>query len=422
MRPRTSIVPRKGTDRWLYETLRHLQQGVDQSALGLQAIVRGEVPDGSGTPLPNPDLTPYFKLIGRSPGQVGYGSVDASGSLSLGSTSHATKGFIYLGVSHALFALDETQGLYGFNKGVPASTLHLVGSAFGSVQSLTLTGDIDTTGTQWVPRGGGAWAGIGGTCAAAMSSDDGNTSMAAINFSASGNNPQRCNLSGTIVPGAVYTVTLKYLVLGAPYTTGSIGVELVDSTGTRWVSWTGAAGGSEGAGITAVNSPPTFPAPTPTTGTTTVTRTVTCAGSSNNNGTGGVPNSINLYMRLQTGASDLYGGVTYVTITQAGSSLMRWDFQTGTQSGGIDIFGRLGINTGSTTPAGEIHIQGTSATVPLLYLKQIVSQTGDTVQVRDSTGAVTAAVTSRGAWAGHTDIVMDDDEVIGYEDDTVFYY
>lgn len=415
MRPRTSIVPRKGTERWLYETLRHLQQGVDQSALGLQAIVRGEVPDGSGTPLPNPDLTGYFKLIGRSNDQIGYGSIDAGGVLTFGSTSHATKGFIYLGTTTTQFALDETMSRYGFNKGVPASTIHIVGSASGSVSSLSPADDIDTTGTRFVARGGSTWTGIGGTIAAAMQVDDGVTSMGTINPASSGVNPQRCTLDGTVSPGATYTITMRCATLSAApvYGGGNVNqveVRLVDSAGNEWLQTEGTA-----APFTEIlTASPTF---------YTITRHVTCSGSPT--ATGQTPNSITINMSAQVshgGGGDLYMGCTYLVVTQVGSSLMRWDFQTGDQSGGIDIFGRLGINTGSTAPAGEVHIQGTDSASPLLYLKQPASATADAIQLRTSAGKITAAVTSRGAWAGHTDLVMIDDEIVGYEDDTVFFY
>jgi len=416
MRPRTSIVPRKGTDRWLYETLRHLQQGVDQSALGLQAIVRGEVPDGSGTPLPNPDLTGYFKLIGRADDQIGYGSIDAGGALTFGSTSHATKGFIYLGTSLAQFALDEVQSRYGFNKGVPTSTLHLVQSSAGTGSIITCASDIDATGTRWVARTGSGGSGSGSTIAAALSNDDGLTTYGSINTVSSGNNPQRCTLSATIVPGATYTVTAKIstLFVTPVYGGGNQNfflVSLIDSAGNEWQSNEDI---SNNGAFTEVTAFGTF---------ATVTRTVVCSGSPHS--TGNTPSSIWLSGGAQIshgGGGDLYFICTYVTVAQAGSSIMRWDFAAGTQSGGIDIFGRLGINTGSTSPAGEIHVQGTSTALPVLVLQQPASPVVDAVQLLASTGKITAAVTSRGAWAGHTDLVMIDDEVVGYEDDTVFFY
>ena len=358
---------------WLYRELRRISSALAQSQQGLAAITRGEVPDASGQPII--DTSKFFVKPGIVGGQTGYGGVGSGENLIFGSTANTTKGKIHLGNPTPNLTVDEAQDLVGINKSSPSATLHIVGSLSGSGSSLTPTGDIDATGTRWTPRGGGAWAGIGGTCAAAMLTDDGNTSMAAINVD-TGVNPQRCTLSGTVTPGATYTIVLKYLVLTAAYTTGFIGVEMVDSNGERWVSWAGAAGGSEGAGITSVNSPPTFPAPTPTTGTTTVTLTVTCSGSGNSNGTGGTPNSINLYMGLSNGGGNLYGGVTYITIGQAGAALIQWDLSSGSQSGQIALDGKVGINTGSTAPAATLDIlQGASAGVPAFKIKAEASPT-----------------------------------------------
>jgi hypothetical protein len=143
MRPLSSIVPKKGADRWLYETLRHLQQGVQQSQAGLSAINRNETPDGSGdTLVPPTDLTGYFKLIGRSPGQTAYGSIDSAGTLTLGSTSHATKGLIYFGSALTQAAFDEAQGFWGFGTVAPTALVHVKGSA--SLVQLEATGVTHT--------------------------------------------------------------------------------------------------------------------------------------------------------------------------------------------------------------------------------------------------------------------------------------
>jgi len=373
---RTNLpIPRDPRDcpQWLYEYLKRLNQTANKASTGIAQVVRGETPDGSGQPLV--DTSGFFFKPGIATGQIGFGGTSPGESLYLSSTKSASKGFIHLGYPTAVLSVDEAQSLVGINKSAPSATLHVVGSLSGAGSSLTPSGDIDATGTRWTPRGGGAWAGIGGTCAAAMLTNDGNTSMAAINED-TGVNPQRCTLSGTVTPGATYTVVLTYLVLTAAYTQGHIGVELVDSNGERWVSWAGAASGTEGAGITNVNSPPTFPAPTPTTGTTTVTLTVACAGAGNSNGTGGTPNSINLYMGLSNGSGNLYGGVTYITITQAGASLVQWDLASGGQSGQIALDGKVGINTGSTAPAATLDvIQGASAGVPAVRITTEASPT-----------------------------------------------
>jgi hypothetical protein len=118
-------------DRNLYETLRHLLQSAGAAQAGLNAIVRNETPDGSGgTLVPPTDLSGYFKLLGRSPGQVADGSSDSAGTLTLGSTSHATKGFIYFGtVANSRMAYDETQHFLGIGTDLPAALLDVTGSA-----------------------------------------------------------------------------------------------------------------------------------------------------------------------------------------------------------------------------------------------------------------------------------------------------
>jgi hypothetical protein len=402
---------------WLYEAIMRLNRAMGSQFQSTAAVVRGEVPDGSGLPI-SQDLTGYFLLAGRSGGQIGYGGTAASDTLKLASTSSTTKGLIHLGWPNARLTVDETLKTVGINKTAPTSTLHIVQSDQGAGSALFTASDIDTTGTRWVARTGSGGSGSGSTLAAALANDDGLTTYGSINTASSGNNPQRCTLTGTITPGATYTVTAKIttLFVAPVYGGGNQNfwdVSLIDSAGNEWLSNEsgGSLGGASFTEITAIN---TF---------VTITRTVVCSGTPHS--TGNTPSSINLVAGAQIshgGGGDLYIATTYVTVAQAGSPFMRWDFATGTRSGQIDIFGRLGINTGSTTPAAELHVQSTSTSFPLLLLKQLASPVSDAAQVQDSTGAVIAAVTSRGAWAGHTDIVMDDDEAIGYEDDTVYYY
>jgi hypothetical protein len=112
----------KNADRWLYEILHSLAQNSESAAKGFAAIVRGEVPDGSGISLFNDAL--FFKLGGRPGGQIGYGDTLSAGSLTLSSSSHATKGLIYLGSAHAS-AYDEVNDRLGIGTAAPSSKIHV---------------------------------------------------------------------------------------------------------------------------------------------------------------------------------------------------------------------------------------------------------------------------------------------------------
>jgi hypothetical protein len=400
---------------WLYEAIMRLNRAMGSQFQSTAAVVRGEVPDGSGLPI-SQDLTGYFLLAGRSGGQIGYGGTAASDTLKLASTSSTTKGLIHLGWPNARLTVDETLKTVGINKTAPTSTLHIVQSDQGAGSALFTAADIDTTGTRWVARTGSGGSGSGSTLAAAMANDDGLTTYGSINTASSGNNPQRCTLTGTVTPGATYTVTAKIstLFVTPVYGGGNVntfGVSLIDSAGNEWQSNEDQS--PSGPVFTEITAFGVF---------ATVTRTVVCSGTPHS--TGNTPNAIWLAAGAQVshgGGGDLYFICTYLTVAQAGSPLLRWDFATGTQSGGVDIFGRLGINTGSTDLAAEVHVKGTSAALPALLLVAAASQTADIVQVKNSAGKVLASVSSEGTLVGNTAQVFYDDEIVSWENDAVYY-
>lgn len=81
------IVPPKDPSQcapWLYEAMRRLNSLANNTAQGFGAIERGEVPDGSGDPLPGADLSDYLYLPGRPGGQIVH-AVDASPSVTFDS-------------------------------------------------------------------------------------------------------------------------------------------------------------------------------------------------------------------------------------------------------------------------------------------------------------------------------------------------
>jgi hypothetical protein len=107
------IVPDKTLPRALYELLRRLSLSVSGANASLAAVGRGENP-ATGEPLA--DLSLCFLLPGRAGGQVAHGATEAAGTLTLGSTTSATKGYVYLGVDHVC-VYDEVNGRLGIGLG-----------------------------------------------------------------------------------------------------------------------------------------------------------------------------------------------------------------------------------------------------------------------------------------------------------------
>jgi len=387
------VHPPKNPDEcpaWLYEALKRLNRQATVNTQGNNAISRGESPDGSGGPLV--DTSKFLYKPGLAGGQTAYGDVNAGGTLVLSSTAAPTKGKIYLGASLDQVVIDEAQDLVGINKASPTATLHIVGSTTGSSGSIVPNSDINTN---WVARGGGAWGGIGGTLASAMSADDGVTTMGTINTDSSGTNPQHCGLSGTISPGATYTVTFRISVLSVVPDACALGCTLVDSAGNGWPSTVGGADGSV-TPVTEITSPsPAF---------FTVTRTVICSGTPAI--TGSTANSIRVWATCNIGVSALYFGVTLLSIAQAGSTLVEWDLSSGTASGLIDLMGHMGIGTGSAslTPMFTI-IPDTVGTVGGL-VKAMASQTANLWEFRNSANTLLSRFTSAGVLDGPITTVL----------------
>lgn len=120
----------KDTERWLYEVLHTLAMNQESAGRGLDAISRGEAPDGSGTQLFNDSL--LFKLPGRSGGQDAHGDTAPGGNLTLSSTSSDTKGFIYLGDAQTSM-FDEANQRIGLNT-IPLARLHQKHTALETMQ------------------------------------------------------------------------------------------------------------------------------------------------------------------------------------------------------------------------------------------------------------------------------------------------
>lgn len=422
----------KTVEPWLYNAFRAVFALSEQTAQGISAIARGEVPDGSGTPL-QPDLSAYFYLPGRTGGQLGYGGRSAAENVKFSSTADAAKGFIHLGYPTARLSVDEASALVGINKSAPASTLHLVGSTSG-VGSAIQTNSVvtDNWGSSRSGIGGGT---IGDPTWQSFQSNDGLTTYVAVNADGFvGTNPQKNGLNNTILPGGTYQVTISISCLSdnADLTKCAFRVSLIDSAGNEWGSGTGL--------FNSTNDPLTASELSMTGGVfTTITRTITCSGTPAS--TGNTANAVWLYASMHNSANTpFYSLVSYISIAQTGSSLVRWDLSSGTQSGGIDIFGRMGIGTGSSSPAAMLDIVPDNAATIGLRVKAAASQTGDLIRTANSSGTALSGVDSSGnpylvanaaesavlvsdssgvgSWR---QLVADDDEMIFYEDEPVYF-
>lgn len=422
--PRTNMPPRD-CEPWLYEILRSLSENTRAASQGLASITRGEVPDGSGTPLTQ-DLSQYFFLPGRHLGQIGYGDKDDAGTLHLSSTFATAKGKIHLGYPNKYFTFDEAQALVGINKTSPAATFHVVGSLFGSGSSTLIAASIITAG--WgTERSGAGGDGTGFDSLHALTQagePDDITTYVASNTSDGvpvGTNPHKMGLTGTIVPGATYTVTTRFAPFSANSATdGFFQVSLVDSAGNEWLQTVAptlsASELSQTAQVWA-----------------NVVRTVTCSGTPNS--TGNTPNAVWFSAALTNVAHTVgfYSCVSYISVTQAGSDILRWDVSSGTQSGRIDIAGRMGVGTGSASLDSELTVIPDAAATVGLKIKAAASQTGDLRQNVSSAGVTLSGVTAAGnpylvAGAAADAVLVSDASGVGswqslvsYEDEMLFY-
>lgn len=104
------VVPkREGTDTWLYNCLRGLQE---QSA-SLRKTV--------GQP---PVVGDYWFKPGLAGGQLGYGGINSGENATIASTANATKGFIYLGTNFSV-CVDETNKRVGLDYSTPVGVLDI---------------------------------------------------------------------------------------------------------------------------------------------------------------------------------------------------------------------------------------------------------------------------------------------------------
>ena len=84
--------------------------------------IAGGVDHGGLTGLSDDDHIQYALLAGRSDGQTIYGGINASGNLTLLTTSHTTKGTIFFGTESVF---QETNSFWGFGTTLPEALLHV---------------------------------------------------------------------------------------------------------------------------------------------------------------------------------------------------------------------------------------------------------------------------------------------------------
>lgn len=167
-----------------------------------------------------------------------------------------------------------------------------------SAVAVTLTAS-STLSAVWAPDATHYYTSLGGATTlgshhTALQSDDGASSFIAINVGSSplGTNPEKIGLSGTVVPGQTYTVSLKVFTLSGTLPGGSFfAPSLVDSAGNQWRVLSNVS--IVGIGTTA----------------TLVTASITCSGTPTS--TGNTANAV--WLDAQGGES--FVACSYVTVT-----------------------------------------------------------------------------------------------------------
>jgi len=373
MRPTPVIVPKKGIPRWEYEAFRALYQGVSQAATGMNAIIRGEVPDGSGDPLPGDvDLSQFFFLPGRADGQLAFGDTDDSGILTFSSTASEVKGSIYLGEAQTS-AYDEFTDRLGITVAAPQAKLHVANST-----SLSRPNSDGSMPSPWSlyndfgPPPATFWE--------ALFTDDDNAGFTARN--GVGSFGVDVVMSPAIPAGqSSIILRVKQRRLGALSALALGSFVVRDANGVAW-------------------STPTIALNADIDGSAWTEYVYVLTGDPQGGGT--VPALANhLEIRYASGSNEAnYWAVSYAAVGSATSDLMRWDLNGGTESGRISDDGHMGIGTGSGALSPMLTVTpDTAATVGTL-IQGAASQSGNLQEFRNSGATLLSRVTSAGVWDG----------------------
>jgi hypothetical protein len=341
---------------------------------GVRRISDGQIPDGSGNPLPSdPALDDFFFLPGRFDGQLGYGSTQAGGLLRFSSTANEAKGFIHLGDPTASLSIDESLGFVGIAKSAPAARLHIRGG--GNSSNLIPTASVVNN-----------WTENGVVVPGAIQTNDGDTTYVAADgggvvlecrqtlqepavMSAVTSLTVRWFMKKRDVGGGVRTATLRIAHDGSsPYQTiAERSVTLTDMT-QSYVDYSFTLSASE---LTDFKS-----------------------------------RSVHYLVLLNSSNVD----ANQIRVTQAiaeittgsapDSDLVRWESTDTTALGKLNSAGRLGINTGSATlGAGATFISDAAASIVSIF-KGAASQSGNLTEWQNSAGTILSRIKSDGTFDG----------------------
>jgi hypothetical protein len=290
MRPLSfGMLKKEGTERWLYEALHRLTEGVEEARQGLEAITRGEAPDSSGGPIV--DNTKFFYKPGLPGGQTGFGDVAASGNLTFSSTANDAKGKIFLGTASAY---DEANAALGIGITSPTAGLHVVANP----QPGALLPNSDITTGNWgrFGTGGGAspfpssdWENI--------NTNDGETSMLARS-DVVGAWTDQVGMNGSVSPASSITVVVYLKVLFSDsFVAGryNFSIKVYDSAGISYSAASIDASTVGNAGFVATNF-----VCTPDGGATST------------------PNSVKYISTVSSGAGTKYLAITLISVSSAG--------------------------------------------------------------------------------------------------------
>jgi hypothetical protein len=384
-------VPQKGAhavdsagrlSRPLYELLRNLASQTVQVSTALDAVGRGEAPDGSGAPLL--DTSQFFYLPGRLTGQTGYGGVSANENLILSSTANADKGFIYLGNPAARVAINEDDGLVGINVLSPQAALHLQAGNSGTT-TLVPAGDVGVNWDGW--RNAGASL-IGPPVYPGCNTLDDDSSWSGVNPASLGTNTQKFTMTAAIPINKVWTVTIRVSTLGGTANLdGHIEFRINDSVGNQYAKQDVAGGFAvDLTGLT----------------TTWVTYVFTIDATGVPIATGQTASTVVIgLVSRATGPTDLYTRCTYVELSTGGDSdIARWNDSSGTLLGKITSVGRVGIGTGSNAVDAMLKVVSDGATTVGIITKGAASQSGNLHEWRNSSDTLLSRITSNGTFDG----------------------
>jgi hypothetical protein len=368
------------TPTWLYETLRRLVEGQNQTQLGLGAITRGETPDGTGNPLI--DTTKFFYKPGLPGNQLAFGGTAAGGTMTLSSTANSTKGKIYFGTALTT-AYDEANDRLGIGTSSPMATLHVVGTS-GTVTLLPASdvnngahgsGDLVGLTTVGMVAGWSVYTG-GGTPVAppaytAVNNDDGATRYIADQVVDSGGpNPQVCGLSAVAPTGkGIWTITYTVCWLSAPSAGAkNLKFRLVLSDGNYYESPT-------------IDVQPIG---------TVFTQFTTTINTTTGGVTAGTPNSIEIFGP----STAAYFLCTYIAASYQAADVARFAQSDGTVGVRIDSSTLMGVGTGTTTLTAlqTIGLSTTNASVVRQSVLGHTAQTVDMVQFTPGIAGATAMI------------------------------